>query len=190
MQSFEVYQHYYLFTLSPKAIPLYHIIDVKTKQIISTNNPVVNEPPTKTRGLSKNINRYGKTLNLFADYVKKEAVLYLRVYNDVANQMSSGEFSAGVGVTNSYAKIAAFKINELGNISKPVFSNKFSSNDLLGHGEIQISPDGTKLAIANRYYAKNNTRSQILLFSINQNDYSALMPAKQNINPFSKSNLQ
>jgi RHS repeat-associated protein len=112
-------QLYYLFTVGTDKYPYYHIIDYAQKKVISKNNKI------------ENASGYGQTMALLEDEVGNgSSMLYLRKY-------ASGNASImGVPVTTT-------------GVGAPATLATFTSGDVKGTGEIQVSPLLDQLIIAN-----------------------------------------
>lgn len=118
-------QQYYLFTISASGTPYYHIIDAGANKVISKNNVL-----DYSGG-------YGQNMTLIEDRVGTSASrLYMRRY------------SGGT------CYVQSFTITSSGiSASAPLAS--FTSGDLKGEGEMQVSADGLKFVIANNKGVKN-----------------------------------
>ncbi|HEY9083476.1 MAG TPA: hypothetical protein VIN73_09080, partial [Vicingaceae bacterium] len=133
---------YYLFTVGTDKKPYYHIINTTTGAVTSVNNL-----------LDATGTNYGYGMALIIDDTPlANSTLYLRRYNS----------------TNGTAEIVTIAITT-GGIGTPMVPVSFSSYDANGTGEIQISPDGTKLAIANHKssYGWWNTQGEIRTYHLN-----------------------
>lgn len=133
---------YYLFTVGTDKKPYYHIINTTTGTVTS-NNILLDTVGTN----------YGYGMALIIDDTPlANSTLYLRRYNS----------------TNGTAEIVTIAITT-GGIGTPMVPVSFSSYDANGTGEIQISPDGTKLAIANHKssYGWWNTQGEIRTYHLN-----------------------
>jgi len=133
---------YYLFTVGTDKKPYYHVINTTTGAVTSVNNL-----------LDATGTNYGYGMALIIDDTPlANSTLYLRRYNS----------------TNGTAEIVTIAITT-GGIGTPIVPVSFSSYDANGTGEIQISPDGTKLAIANHKssYGWWNTQGEIRTYHLN-----------------------
>lgn len=99
---------------------------------------------------------YGRTLALVEDNTGAgSGMLYVRRYNN----------------TTKKTELVGFAINETG-MGAPVVLAEFSSKDVSGDGEIQLSPDASRLAVANKtcksfLWFNLVTGSDVRLFDVN-----------------------
>ncbi|KAB2859612.1 MAG: hypothetical protein F9K09_01455 [Flavobacteriales bacterium] len=115
---------YYLITIGTDLRPYYHEINTTTKQV--SPNHLIDAVGTN----------YGYGMALIEDNSGiASSKLYLRKYN-----------------SNSTVDIVSIAITQAG-FGPPVIEQNFACKDANGKGEIQVSPDCTKLAIA---YQKSN----------------------------------
>jgi YD repeat-containing protein len=134
---------YYLFTVGTDKIAYYHEIDVALGQVISVNNPI--DPSANNFG-------YGMALVDDASGLAS-STLYLRKYN-----------SGGT------ANLMSYTINPTTGAITPTLGTPptFNSKDVWGKGEIQVSTDAKKLAIANQQgsYAWWSNNGEIKIYDL------------------------
>jgi RHS repeat-associated protein len=132
---------YYLFTVGTDKKAYYHVIDVSQNKVISKNNLVDN-----TAG-------YGQTMALIEDVAGDgNSTLYLRRY------ASGTSYIMGTAVTSS-------------GVGTPAALTSFTSGDVNGTGELQVSPLGTQMIVADNLGTKNlfgmyNTGGELRRYTI------------------------
>lgn len=126
---------YYLLTIDNKGMPYYHVIDMGAKNGLGAITGTINKPLDTYGG-------YGSGMALLEDQTgTANSRLFLRKYE------RGGKCS-----------IISFEITTDG-IGRPQIMDTFKSNDSQGVGEMQISPDGKLLAIANPITKSINVRT-------------------------------
>ena len=132
---------YYLITVGTDKKAYYHEIDINTKQV--SPNHIIDPVGTN----------YGYGMALINDENTSVIKLYLRKYN-----------------SNNTASLVSVNITESG-FDAPIDMSNFASGDLNGRGEIQIAPDGTKLALTNQRqsYGWWGETGEILVYNLDAN---------------------
>lgn len=127
---------YYYITIGNDNKPYYHVIDLTTKLVTSANN------------LIENVAGYGQGMAVIDDRVGDgNSVLYLRTLS---------------GTTTS---IKTFNITSDGIVSNGLTPITFSSDATGPEGELQISANGLKMAVANT----NGGIGEVRVFDISSN---------------------
>ena len=135
---------WYFITLSEGKVWL-HTIDATAGTVENAN-----------LDLDPSNSNYGRTLALVEDNTGAgSGMLYVRRYNN----------------TTKKTELVGFAINETG-MGAPVVLAEFSSKDVSGDGEIQLSPDASRLAVANKtgksfLWFNLVTGSDVRLFDVN-----------------------
>lgn len=152
---------YYLITVGTDKKAYYHEINTTTGQVTSVNNAI------------DGASGYGYGMALIEDQSPiASSMLYLRRFNgsDSASIITVPITMSGVGT--------------------PTVAATFSSKDANGKGEMQISTDGTKLAIANQKgsYAWLSNQGEIRVYDLDINHDVTTLNTNYNTSTFSSLN--
>ncbi|HBS86935.1 MAG: hypothetical protein A2W91_12965 [Bacteroidetes bacterium GWF2_38_335] len=130
---------WYLFTIGPDRVPYYHKINMAGEPQVTEKNVTLGNGP------------FGRTMTLVADYTtENRSRLFLRMFK------------------NDSTYVVSYPVNESG-IGDSLVVCKFASEDQKGNGEMQISSDGTKFAIADNSTSSafSTADNKFLVYNIN-----------------------
>lgn len=117
---------YYLFTVGTNGVPYYHVVDAGANVVVSKNTPL------------DAAGGYGRNMTLAEDLTGTgyASRLYLRYYSSGSSAVNSFTITAqGISATAALAT--------------------FTSGDIKGEGELQISADGSEFIVLNNKGNKN-----------------------------------